>query len=177
MTNLQAQRVMGISGLILGLTVLLTIPLFFIYSGPPPAWNVLTRDLITLVSMAAMLVFVACFSHQIRRADVTLDWVASIFYGAGMLFVAVTLVATAHEAGVVFGAPDGTLDPTTDGVLAQANILIHGSIKRLLMAVMLVSAGYPYFAPGCCLPGLHGVPTLSRPATWHSCLHSSSGLM
>jgi hypothetical protein len=45
-----------------------------------------------------------------------------------MLYVAVALVSTALEAGVVFGAPDGTLDPTTDGVLAHANILIHGSI-------------------------------------------------
>lgn len=142
MTNLQVQRVMGVSGILMGLAVLLTIPLFFIYSGPPPAWNVLTRDLITLVSLASMLVFVACFSHQIRRADMTLDWIASIVYGAGMLYVAVALVATAHEAGVVFGAPDGTLDPTTDGVLAHANILIHGSIKRLLTAIMLVSAGY-----------------------------------
>jgi hypothetical protein len=142
MTNLQAQRVMGLSGLLMGLAVLLTIPLYFIYSGPPPAWNVLTRDLITLVSLASMLVFVACFSHLIRRADVTLDWLASIVYGAGMLYVGVALVATALEAGVVFGAPDGTLDPTTDGVLAHANILIHGSIKRLLTAIMLVPAGY-----------------------------------
>jgi hypothetical protein len=142
MANLQAQRVMGISGLLMGLAVLLTIPLYFIYTGPPPAWNVLTRALITLASLASMLVFVACFSYLVRRADVTLDWLASIVYGAGMLYVAVALVATALEAGVVFGAPDGTLDPTTDGVLAHANILIHGSIKRLLTATMLVPAGY-----------------------------------
>jgi hypothetical protein len=40
-----------------------------------------------------------------------------------MLFLAVAFVATALEAGVVFGDPSGTLDPTTDGVLADANIL------------------------------------------------------
>jgi hypothetical protein len=43
---------------------------------------------------------------------------------------------------VVFGAPDGTLDPTTDGPLAHGNILIHGPIKRLLTAILLLAAGF-----------------------------------
>jgi hypothetical protein len=59
-----------------------------------------------------------------------------------MLFVAVTLVAISFEAGVVFGAPDGTVDPTTDGPLAHGNILIHGPIKRLLTAILLLAAGF-----------------------------------
>lgn len=160
MTSLQVHRVMGISGLLMGLTVLLTIPLYFVYSGPPPAWNVLTRVLAALVSFGFMLVFVACFSHLIRRADATLDWLASIFYGAGILFVALALVATALEAGVVFGAPDGTLDPTTDGVLAHASILIHGSIKRLLTAIMLVAAGYAVLRTGM----------LPRWVAWSACI-------
>jgi hypothetical protein len=142
MNNLQAQRVMGASGLLVGIGVMLTIPLYFVYSGAPPAWNVLTRDLLSLLVLAAMLIFFACFSQLIRRADANLDWLASIIYGAAMLFLAVAFVATALEAGVVFGNPDGTLDPTTDGVLAHANILMHGSIKRLLTVVMLVPAGY-----------------------------------
>ena len=142
MSNLQAQRVMGISGLLVGLGVMLTIPLYFVYSGAPPAWNVLTRDLLSLLVLASMLIFIACLCDLIRQADATLDWLASIVYGAGILFLAVAFVATALEAGVVFGDPGGTLDPTIDGVLAQANILMHGSIKRLLTAVMLVPAGY-----------------------------------
>ena len=142
MNNLQAQRVMGIFGLMVGLGVMLTIPLYFIYPGAPPAWNVLTRDLLNLLVLASMLIFFACFSHLIRRADATLDWLASIFYGAAILFLAVAFVSIANEAGVVFGDPSGTLDPTIDGVLAQANILMHGSIRRLLTVVMLVPAGY-----------------------------------
>jgi hypothetical protein len=43
---------------------------------------------------------------------------------------------------VAFGAPDGSMDPTTDGPLAQANILFHGSIKRLLTALYLFSIAY-----------------------------------
>lgn len=148
MNDSQARRVMGIAGIMLGLAVTLSIPLYFIYAGPPPAWNVFTRDLVNLVSLAFMLVFIACFSHLIRRADEESAWLGSIFYGAGMLFVAVALVAVALEAGVVFGTPDGTVDPTIDGPLANANILIHGSIKRLLTVVMLIPSGYAVLRTG-----------------------------
>jgi cbb3-type cytochrome oxidase subunit 3 len=142
METTQARRVTGLCGVLIGLGATLSVPLYFMYSGPPPAWNVLSRDLVNLVVLALFIVFVAGFSHVLRRADPVNEWVASVVYGAGMLSVGVSLIAVAHEAGVVFGAPDGTLDPTTDGPLAEANILIHGSIKRMLTAVMLFAAGY-----------------------------------
>ena len=142
MSDLQIQRAIGVSGLIMGILVVVTIPLYFIYSGPPPVWNVLTRSLLSLLFCAFMIIFISGLGCLIRRADSSLDWVASIVYGSGMLFIGLSFVSIAHEAGVVFGAPDGSLDPTTDGTLAHANILIHGSIKRLLTVVMLVFAGY-----------------------------------
>jgi hypothetical protein len=42
----------------------------------------------------------------------------------------------------VFGAPDGSVDPTIDGPLAHANMLAHGPIKRLLTAIYLFAAGH-----------------------------------
>lgn len=38
--------------------------------------------------------------------------------------------------------PDGSLDPTIDGPLAQASMLAHGPIKRLLTAMYLFAAGH-----------------------------------
>jgi hypothetical protein len=52
------------------------------------------------------------------------------------------LVALSNEAGVAFSAPDGSMDPTTDGPLAAANILAHGSIQRLLTALYLTSTSH-----------------------------------
>ncbi len=46
------------------------------------------------------------------------------------------------RSGSTFGAPHGGLDPTIDGPLAEGNILIHGSIKRMLTVVLLVPAGF-----------------------------------
>ena len=142
MNNAQVRNITGISGVTIGVGGTLLIPLYFMYSGAPPAWNVLTRDLLNLILCAFLIVFIAGFSYLIRHADPAYEWVASLVYGAGLIYVAVTLVATSLEAGVVFGTPDGTLDPTIDGPLAAGNILIHGSIKRVLTAVFLVPAGY-----------------------------------
>jgi hypothetical protein len=135
------RRVTGISGILLTVLAMATIPLYFMYSGPPPAWNVFMRSLVGLVSFVFLLLFIAGFSHLLRRADEESAWLASLFHSAGLLFLAVALVAVSLETGVVFGAPDGSLDPTIDGPLAEGNILIQGSIKRLLSAILLVAAG------------------------------------
>jgi hypothetical protein len=142
MNDAQIRKITGMSAVVFALLGIATIPLYFVHSGPPPAWNVLTRDLMGLITFAFLILFFAGFGYLLRRADSSLEWIASVFQSTGMLFVAVALVAVSLEAGVVFGAPDGTLDPTIDGPLADANILIHGSIKRLLTLVMLLAAGF-----------------------------------
>lgn len=131
----------GCAGLVAGVTVVGSVPLYFIYSGAPPAWNVLTRDLITLVTCGAFLVFVAGLCH-LARCTPSAAFPALVAAGAGFVFVAIALMATSLEAGVVFGTPDGTVDPTIDGPLAQANMLAHGPIKRLLTVIFLVAAGF-----------------------------------
>lgn len=139
MADPQPRKMMGIVGVLIGIGVTLVVPLYFIYPGPPPEWDVFTRELINLMVLTLFLVFFACLSHLIREADVASGWLASIVFGAGLLYIAVGMVATAHETGVVYGSSGRLLDPTTDGPLADANILMHGSIKRLLTAVALVA--------------------------------------
>jgi hypothetical protein len=142
MTDAQIRRITGLSGVALAISGMATLPLYFMYAGPPPAWNVFTRELIALFSFTSLILFVTGFSCLIRRSGAAYEWVASVFHGAGLLFVGIALVAVSLEAGVVFGAPDGTLDPTIDGPLAEGNILMQGSIKRLLTAIMLVAGGF-----------------------------------
>ncbi len=141
MTDDQVRRFTGWAGVLIAAFTVVTVPLYFVYSGAPPAVNVHTRNLLTLLTCAAFLVFFSGLRHLMHRAERSVAWPASVFQSAGLLFVAMTLIAVAHEAGVAFGAP-GTLDPTTDGPLAEANILIHGSIKRLLMALVLIAGGF-----------------------------------
>jgi hypothetical protein len=141
MNDTQIRRITGLTGVAMALLGMASIPLYFVHSGPPPAWNVFTRNLVGLATLALLILFLCGFGHLLRRTNPASEYVASVFQNSGMLFVAVALVAVSLEVGVVFGAPAGTLDPTIDGPLAQGNMLIHGSIKRLLTAIMMVAAG------------------------------------
>ncbi len=142
MTDNGARRAMGWSGVFFGVGTFAAVPLYFVHSGPPPASNVLTRNLITLIMIPLLLIFFSSLSHLIRRARAENEWIASFLYGAVLLYLGIVLIAAAMETGVVFLTPDGSVDPTTDGPLAAANVLMHGSIKRLLIAMMLLPAGY-----------------------------------
>lgn len=140
--EVSVRKITSSAGLIAGVTVLISVPLYFMYGGPPPVWNVLTRDVIALLTCGGLLVFVAGLSHLSGRRSPDAGFASLVATGAGFIFIAVTLVTISLEAGVVFGTPDGSLDPTIDGPLAHANMLAHGPIKRLLTAIYLFAAGY-----------------------------------
>jgi hypothetical protein len=83
------------------------VPLYFMYGGAPPAWNVLTRDLIRLLTCAGMVIFIAGISHLVVLLRPAAGFASLIAAGSGFILIAITLVTTSLEAGVVFGAPDG----------------------------------------------------------------------
>lgn len=140
MEELAVRKITAVSGLFAGVTLFAGVPLYFTHHGPPPASNVLTRDLIGLLTCAGLLVFMAGFSHLARRLSPAAEFGASLASGAGLIFLAVVFVTLSLEAGVVFGTPDGSVDPTIDGPLAHANMLAHGPIKRLLTTIYLFAA-------------------------------------
>jgi hypothetical protein len=60
--------------------------------------------------------------------------------GAALLvYIAVTLVSVSIEAGTSLWHPDGSLDPTVDGPLSAAIVLLHGPIARFLVATFLIA--------------------------------------
>ena len=67
MADPQPRKMMGIAGVLIGIGVTLVVPLYFIYSGPPPEWDVFTRELINLIVLTLFLVFFACLSHLYER--------------------------------------------------------------------------------------------------------------
>jgi hypothetical protein len=142
METAKALRLPAIAGVMGGVVTLLLAPLYFLYSGPPPAWDVFTRDLFDLLTCAFFIVFLAGFRDLLRRAGPADEWARDLMYGSGLIYVAVTLVAASMEAGGVFGHPGGTIDPTSQGPLGQGSILMHGSVTRILTVLFMVAAGY-----------------------------------
>lgn len=130
------QQIAGWSALFIGVISIAAVGLYFVHSGPPPAVNVLTRALVTLVLAWALTVLAVAllrvFATAPRRTPP--GQLAPI---ALLIYVAVLLVATSLEAGTALAHPDGSLDPTTDGPLAAAMALAHGPIAHIWMATFL----------------------------------------
>jgi len=61
MTELSLRRRTGIFGLVATLISLTDIPLYFMYTGAPPQWDILTRVLVGIVSSTILIVFLVGF--------------------------------------------------------------------------------------------------------------------
>ena len=141
MNDSRVLRITGVSGVAIGVASLLLVPLYFMYPGAPPEWNILTRNLLNLIVCVLLLVFIAGFADLVRRASTQSDWIPSLFYGAGVTYAAVAFVAISLEVGVVFST-SGPVDPTIHGPLAAGAILMRGSVTRALTVVLMCTAGY-----------------------------------
>jgi hypothetical protein len=142
------RRATALAGITVFATTIATVMLYFSPTGPPSLQNVLTRSVIGLVTLGSLIVFFTGLNELIRSDEDSARFALAVGQTAGVLFIGIALVALSNEAGVAFGAPDGSMDPTTDGPLAAANILAHGSIKRMLTAVYLISTSYATIRSG-----------------------------
>ena len=136
------RRATAFAGIVVFVTTIATVVLYFAPAGPPPLQNVLTRSLIGLFTFGSLIIFTTGLNELLRGDDAAAQFARSVGQMAAVLFIGIGLIALSNEAGVAFGAPDGSMDPTTDGPLAAANILAHGSIKRLLTAIYLIAMGH-----------------------------------
>ncbi|OHV34063.1 hypothetical protein CC117_22455 [Parafrankia colletiae] len=116
-------------------------PLYFMYSGAPPDWNVLTRILLSLFGCAFLIAFLVGFWNILRHADPTLDWVATTALCAGLVYVTGVLVSQSLEAGTVI-VSEVPVDPTVDGPLAPGQFLLYGATGRTMTALFLVASGF-----------------------------------
>lgn len=133
-----ARRITGIAGISTAVAIIVEVPLYFIYSGPPPDSNVLARLLIGIVALAFLIVFVTAFRELVKRVSPAYEWVGSMAFATGLVYVTVTLVSSGLEAGAVI-AVDHAIDPT---ITVSGTYILYGSISRLTLAFFLASVGY-----------------------------------
>jgi hypothetical protein len=129
--------VTGWAALLGGALSLVMVALYFVYSGPPPQSNVLTRNLITVATFTAFLVFAVGLGRMLRGSGDG-GMAGEIAVAALRTYVTVILVATSLEVGTSLQFPDGSVDPTLDGPLAAGMVMLHGPISRVLVAVFLL---------------------------------------
>ncbi|WSQ13632.1 hypothetical protein OG604_41125 [Streptomyces sp. NBC_01231] len=133
-----ARRLTGLAGITTAAALIVEVPLYFVYSGPPPDANVLTRLLLGIVGLAGLVVFVTAFRELVRRVSPAHEWIGSMAFATGLVYATVTLVSSGLEAGAVIAA-DHPIDPTID---VSGTYILYGSISRLMLALFLTAFGY-----------------------------------
>jgi hypothetical protein len=134
----QTVKVTGIFGVLCFATVPVSMALYFMYSGIPPVWNVLLRTLVALFSLLFELIFFTGFRHILKKTNERYEWLTDLMYNTVCICIAINFVAHSLEGGGVLNPQGIAVDATQDGLLAQGNYLLYGSISRLLMAAYMI---------------------------------------
>ncbi|MFB2556571.1 hypothetical protein [Herbiconiux liangxiaofengii] len=122
-------------------------------------WTLVTI-LIDTFLMSALLVFLSGFRQLITHTRPDLQWIANIAYGAGLLFIAVTLVGDGLEGATALDTTDLTADPSSLRALTVGHTLMFGTIGCTLNALVAAAAGYVTLASGA-LPRWTGYVALA----------------
>ncbi|MFE1882063.1 hypothetical protein [Streptomyces diastatochromogenes] len=138
MNETTARRLTGLAGIAAATAFIVEVPLYFIYSGPPPDSNVLARLLIAMIALAFLIVFVTAFRELVKRANPAYEWAGTMAFATGLVYATITLVSSGLEAGAVIAA-DHPIDPT---ITVSGTYILYGAIGRLILAIFLITVGY-----------------------------------
>ncbi|MWB97424.1 hypothetical protein [Agromyces seonyuensis] len=94
------------------------------------------------ILMTSLIVFFGGFRQLVTSRNPELSWVADIGFGAGLVYVAVTLVGDAMSGGAGLDAAEGQADGVVIRALIEGHMLLFGSIGCILTALVMASAGY-----------------------------------
>jgi hypothetical protein len=135
MNDSTLRRIAGGTGLIAAILTLVEVPLYFVYSGPPPDANVLTRSLFGLVGLTFLAVFMVYLRPMITRRDPRVEPMATLASAAGLMWVTIEFVSNGLETGAVIASAE-PIDPT---ITVSGTYLLYGTITRLIEALFLVA--------------------------------------
>jgi hypothetical protein len=104
--------------------------------------------LIDTFLMASLVVFLATFRQLITQVRRDLDWLSALAYGAGIVWVAITLVGDGLEGGAALDA--ATLQPDAHLIrtLTLGHALLFGAIGCVLTALVAAASGYVTIVSG-----------------------------
>jgi hypothetical protein len=141
MNDFSLRRYTGMFGLLATVISLTQLPLYFIYEGAPPQWDILARVMVSIIGSALLIVFLSGFRLIIRQPSREMEWASTVALVSGLMWLTFSFVAQSMEAGtaIVSKIP---VDPTVDGVLAPGQFLMFGSIGRLMTTLFLSSSGF-----------------------------------
>ncbi|MGB9032125.1 MAG: hypothetical protein WCC27_18520 [Acidobacteriaceae bacterium] len=166
MTDQKIYRIAGISALAGIATFFIEFPFYLVRTNFPGlsgssqypdyavrnATNIMSCIFLDLIILTLMMIFFAGVGHLIRQANPQHEWLASLFFGVGLVYVTLTFVADSFQASIVIDAFDLPADGVIMRAMTESTLLLYGSIALWLMAVFMAILSYVTLLSGA-LPG------------------------
>jgi len=108
----------------------------------------ITVILADTVLMTFLIVFLGSFRQLVHQRRSDLTWIADVMFGAGLVFIAVTLVGDALDGGTALDVMGLEPDPSVIRALIEGHTLMFGSIGAVLLALVSATAAYLTFLTG-----------------------------
>lgn len=162
MTDQKIYRIAGICALACIGTFFIEFPFYLVRSAFPSmaeayklpdfaarnGANIMSCVLLDFVILTLFMVFAAGFRHLIRQADPRQEWFGTLFFGVGLVYVAITLIADFLQAAMVVDARTPPADPTIIRTVLECTYLLYGSVALWFMALFMAIAGLATLATG-----------------------------
>lgn len=144
--------VFGIAGFIIFLAAL---PLYFLgpaavlpqdaaFTGYVTSTNIYTVTRATIADpllLCCFLIFLAGLRYLVREANADYEWVSTVVFGAGMLYIALQLVGDALQAAGALDTLVGA-NPSIVRALFEASAPLYSAVGLIPEAFFLFFAGY-----------------------------------
>jgi hypothetical protein len=147
MDDQKEQRGVTIATAVFGLLTFISMPITMVFyfvavdeNDIPSVSNVLARTLVSVLSLLFVVIFFAGLARTLRNLTDGFNYLVSLMCTIVYIWAATALVAHSLEAGGVLNPSGDAVDATQDGVLAQGNYLLYGSIGRVLMTAFMTIA-------------------------------------
>ena len=152
MSDAKIYRLTGIVALACIATFFIEFPFYLVRSNVPGlaesskypdyaarnATNIMSCIFLDLIILSLIMVFFAGVRHLIRQANPQHEWLASLFFGVGLVYVTLTFVADSLQASIVIDAFDLPADGVIMRAMTESTLLLYGSIALWLMAFFMV---------------------------------------
>jgi len=104
--------------------------------------NIMTCVFLDFIILTLIMIFLAGFRHLIRQADVQHEWLGTLVFGVGLVYVTLTFIADSLQAATVVDARTIPGNGVIIRAMLESTFLMYGSVALFLMAVLIALAGY-----------------------------------
>jgi len=104
--------------------------------------NIMICAFLDFIILTLIMIFLAGFRHLIIKADAQQEWLGTLVFGLGLVYVTMTLIADLLQAATVVDAHTVPASGVVIRAMTESMYLMYGSGALFLMALFMAVGGY-----------------------------------